>query len=255
MLTRLLAHPATKGLDLDAPETTALRREIVLSKPFLRKVYDEWYDLIVERLPSAVGGSTLELGSGGGFLETRVPGLITSDVFPVPGVEPVSDARHLPFDDAELGAIVMVNVLHHIPGVEQFLSEAVRCLAPGGRIVMIEPWNTSWSQYVHERWHNELFDPDSPTWDSPESGPVSGANAALPWIVFDRDRARLESEWPDLRLLEVVPFMAWRYLASGGVSMRSLQPGWSYRGWRRLERMLGVERRMAVFALIVVERS
>jgi hypothetical protein len=84
---------------------------------------------------------------------------------------------------------------------------------------------------------------------------VSGANAALPWIVFDRDRARLESEWPDLRLLEVVPFMAWRYLASGGVSMRSLQPGWSYRGWRRLERMLGVERRMAVFALIVVERS
>jgi hypothetical protein len=36
--------------------------------------------------------------------------------------------------------------------------------------------------------------------------------------------------------------------------MRSLQPGWSYGAWKRLEKLLGVEQRMAVFALLVVDR-
>ncbi|MGH8913529.1 MAG: methyltransferase domain-containing protein [Acidimicrobiia bacterium] len=254
MLTRILAHPATRGLDLDDPETTAIRRQIVCSKPFLKSVYDEWYQLIIGRLP-AVEGDVLELGSGGGFLDTHVEGLITSDVFEIPGVSQIIDARRLPFHDSTLRAIVMANVLHHIPDVEQFFDEAQRSLRPGGRIVMIEPWNTRWSRFVHENWHNELFDTDAETWGFPETGPISGANAALPWIVFRRDLARFESEWPQLRLIETTPFMALRYLASGGISLRSLQPGWAYPLWRGLERITGLERRMAVFALLVVERS
>jgi SAM-dependent methyltransferase len=253
VLTRLLAHPATRGLDLDAPETTALRRELVLAKPFLKAVYEEWYGLIVERLPD-VGGDILELGSGGGFMEGHVPDLLTSDVFPVPGIDRIIDARAIPFGDGTLRAIVMTNVFHHIPDVEKFLTEAERVLRRGGRIVMVEPWNTAWSKYVHEKWHNEPFEPDSADWSFTQSGPLSGANAALPWIVFERDRERLEREWPGLGVREVTRFMALRYLASGGVSLRSLQPGWSYRAWRRLEQVLGVEQRMAVFALVVVER-
>jgi SAM-dependent methyltransferase len=253
VLTRLLAHPATKGLDLDSPETTALRREIVCGKPFLKAVYDEWYDLIVERVPE-IEGDVLELGSGGGFLETRISGLLTSDVFVVPGIDRIIDARSLPFEDGVLRAIVMVNVLHHVPEVGEFFSEAERALRPGGRVVMIEPWNTAWSRYVHERWHNEPFRPDASTWSFPESGPLCGANAALPWIVFARDRGMFESGWPGLRVAEVNPFMALRYLASGGVSLRSLQPGWSYRWWQWLEKATGLEQKMAVFAVIVVDR-
>lgn len=254
MLTRILAHPATRGLDLDDPETTALRRELVLNKPFLRAVYEEWYDLIVDRLPD-VQGEVLELGSGGGFLGSHVPQIVTSDVFPVPGVDRVVDARSLPYEDGTLRAIVMTNVLHHIPDAESFFTEAQRTLVLRGRIVMIEPWNTSWSRYVHEKWHNEPFRPDSETWSFPETGPLSGANAALPWMVFERDLERFEHEWPHLRLVEAIPFMALRYLASGGVSLRSLQPGWSYGGWKWLERALGLEQRMAVFAVLVVERT
>lgn len=253
MLTRLLSHPSTRGLDLDSPETTALRRRIIRSKPFLTAVYQEWYDLIVERLPD-IEGPVLELGSGAGFLDEQIPDLITSDVFSVEGVDRVIDARALPFNDRSLRAIVMTNVFHHIPEVELFLSEAERTLAPGGRIVMIEPWNTKWSRFVHEKWHNEPMLPDADTWGFPTTGPLSGANAALPWIVVDRDRARLEAEWPDLRILEATPFMALRYLASGGVSMRSLQPGWAYGTWKTVEKALGIEERMAVFAVVVVER-
>jgi SAM-dependent methyltransferase len=253
VLSRLLAHPATKGLDLDDPRTTALRREIVLGKPFLKAVYEEWYGLIVERLPS-FEGQVVELGSGGGFLASHIPGLTTSDVFPVPGIDHVIDARNLPFDDSSLKAIVMTNVLHHISEVERFFTEAERTLRPGGRIVMIEPWNTWWSQYVHEKWHNEPFLPETETWSFPEAGPLSGANAALPWVVFERDRAQFESKWAALRVVETTPFMALRYVLSGGVSMRSLQPGWSYGAWKKLETLLGIEQRMAIFAVTVVDR-
>ncbi len=254
MLTRLLAHPATRGLDLDDPATTSLRRDIVCGKAFLRRVYEEWYDLILDRLPLGQG-DVLELGSGGGFLDTRYPGLLASDVFPVPGIDRIIDARSIPFPEAALRAIVMINVFHHIPDVAAFLDEAQRTLRPGGRIVMVEPWNTAWSRYVHRRWHNEPFSPDSETWSFPASGPLSAANAALPWIVFERDRARFESGWPSLQIIEVTRFMALRYLASGGVSLRSLQPGWAYPAWKRFETVTGIERSMAVFALIVVERT
>lgn len=255
MLSRLLAHPATRGLDLDAPETTAIRRDIVRGKPFLRAIYEEWYTLIASRVPSG-HGDVLELGSGGGFLGEFIPGLVTSEVFEVPGVQRVVDARALPFGDGALRGIVMSNVIHHVPEVERFLAEAQRCLRPGGRLVMIEPWNTWWSRLVYRRLHHEPFDPAAADWGIPDHGPLSGANGALPWILSTRDRAKLEREFPRLRVVEVTPIMPFRYLASGGVSMRSLQPGWSHGAWRTFERALGpLGRGAAMFALIVIERT
>lgn len=251
LVESLLGHPATRGLDLDDPATTAIRRDVVRSKPFLTAVYDEWYGMMIARVPD-VAGALLELGAGGGFLQDRLADVITSDVFPVPGIDRVVDAQDMPFEDASLRAILMTNVFHHIPDVARFLSEAERTLVPGGRIVMVEPWNTGWSRFVHRHLHAEPMLPDVAKWEFPVSGPLSGANAALPWVVTTRDRERLESEWR-LRVVETKPFMPFRYLASGGVSLRSLQPLWSFKAWKLAERGC-VGSRMAVFALIVVER-
>jgi len=254
LLARLLAHPATRGLDLDAPETTALRRDIVRGKPFLREIYREWYAMIAERLPPPPG-AILELGSGAGFLKELLPEAITSDLLPVPGVDRVVDARVLPFEEGELRAIAMTNVLHHVPEVRRFLGECQRCLRPGGAVLMIEPWNTPWSRLIYARLHHEPFEPGAAEWTFPESGPLSGANGALPWILASRDRATLEREFPRLRVREVRPIMPLRYLLSGGVSLRSLQPGWMHGPWRLVESLSGpLGRRCAMFALIVIER-
>ena len=43
---KLLEHPLTKSLDLDDPKTTVLRKRIIQEKPFLRKIYKEWYEWI-----------------------------------------------------------------------------------------------------------------------------------------------------------------------------------------------------------------
>lgn len=252
ILRWLLGHPLTRKLDLDSPETTALRREIILSKPFLRSVYRDWYRVIAERIPEGQG-RILEIGSGGGFLESEVPGVITSEVFLSPGIDLVADGRQLPLSQYSLKAIVMTNVFHHIPDVTRFLSEAERTLRPGGCIIMIEPWNTSWSRFVHERFHDEPMVPDSTTWAFPTSGPLSGANAALAWVVAERDRHRLEAEW-NLRVVESQAFMPFRYIVSGGVSLRSLQPGWMYPFWRWVDGLPPLRRQLSVFALIVIER-
>jgi hypothetical protein len=60
-----LAEPLTRGLDLDDPRTTALRRDILQRKPFLRRIYDEWYRHIAAA--GRLGQVMLELGSQGGF--------------------------------------------------------------------------------------------------------------------------------------------------------------------------------------------
>jgi len=167
----------------------------------------------------------------------------------------VLDGQQLPFVDKALRGIVMTNVLHHLPRSRSFFSEAARCVRPGGVIVMIEPWVTSWSRVVYSHLHHEPFDPESPVWEFPRTGPLSGANGALPWIVFGRDRKQFEGDFPEWEVRTVRPFMPVRYLISGGLSLRSLMPGWSFGFWRVCENALGPLRsKCGMFALIVLER-
>jgi hypothetical protein len=149
----------------------------------------------------------------------------------------------------------MTNVLHHLPNPRIFFAEASRCVRPGGVVSMIEPWSTSWSRLVYRRLHHEPFEPDTPSWNTVSSGPLSGANGAIPWIVFERDRTVFEHEFPEWQIERVNPMMPVAYLLSGGVSLRSFVPGWSFAPIRGVERALGGwKRRPAMFAHIVLRR-
>jgi hypothetical protein len=254
MLRNLLAHPLTRNLDINDPRTTELRWQIIRQKAFLRQIYQEWYALIVANLPLG-GGAVIELGSGGGFLGEYLPGLISSDVFYYSHPLLVMDGQQMPFKEGTLRAIMMTDVLHHIPRARLFFAEAVRCLQVGAKIIMIEPWMTAWSRWVYTHLHYEPCLLDVPGWEFPVSGPLSGANDALPWIIFERDRRMFEIEFPQLEIEFIQPTMPFRYLLSGGVSLRSLMPGCSFVLWRGIEN--GLHRWMstwAMFALIVIKR-
>lgn len=251
LLNRLLAHPLTAGLSVDDPRTTSLRREIIREKVFLRSIYTEWYQRIVSALTHRK--DVLELGSGAGFLPELLPDVITSEVFETPGIQLVADACDLPLPDRSLDAIVMTDVFHHIPDVGRFLREAARCIRPGGKIIMVEPWRTPWSEWVYTRLHSEPFVPQG-GWEIPKTGPLSGANGALPWIVLERDRAVFEREYAQWQIKAIEPLMPFSYLLSGGVSMRSLVPGWLYSMVRVLESRLD-QKKWAMFALIELERK
>jgi SAM-dependent methyltransferase len=250
-----LAHPLTASLDLDDPATTLLRRRIIASKPFLKAIYDEWYSLLAAALPNR-DGLVLELGSGAGYCAQFIPGLIASDVFPLPGVQVVIQAAHLPFPANSLRAVVMTNVLHHVPDARAFFGEAVRCLRTGGKILMIEPWVTSWSRFVYSHFHHEPFQPHARDWSFPAAGPLSGANAALPWILFERDRTKFAIEFPQLSIEQVRPFLPFRYVLSGGVALRSLMPGFTHTAWASLESALEpVMGSLGMFAFVSVVKG
>lgn len=255
LAARLLAEPRLRHLALDDPATTAARRAVIAAKPPLRRIYEEWYEDLAAQMPAGPG-AVLELGSGPGFLAERVPGLVTSEVFVCAGLHAALDARALPFRVGALRAILMTDVFHHVPDAGRFLREASRTLRPGGRIVMIEPWVTPWSRFVYGHLHHEPFDPDAQDWAFPAGGPLSAANGALPWIVFARDRERFGRELPALHVVDVAPRLPFRYLFSGGLSMRALLPEAAFRSLARAEARLGrrAAERWAMFARIVVER-
>ena len=78
MLKSLLTLPLTKGLDIDDPRATSLRKQIIKEKPFLKKIYDEWYREITEEFID-VQAPILEIGSGAGHLSESFQ-VITSDL-------------------------------------------------------------------------------------------------------------------------------------------------------------------------------
>jgi SAM-dependent methyltransferase len=255
MFRHWLAHPLTRNLSVDDPKTTFLRRQIIAKKPFLRQIYEEWYRQIAAAIPAG-HEPVLELGSGAGFLRDHVAGLITSDVFFIPDIDVLLEGSALPFGDATLRAIVMVDVMHHIPNPKNFLAEAARCVHKSGVLVMIEPWVTTWSRLVYGNFHHEPFDPATEEWEFPSVGPLSGANGALPWIIFDRDRARFQREFRCWEIRSIEPQMPFRYLLSGGMSLRSLSPVCTFGLWRGLEAMLQPwMHSLAMFARIQLMRT
>jgi len=249
-----LSEPLTRGLDLDDPKTTRLRKMVLKNKPFLRAIYTDWYLMLKDRLPDG-DGAVLELGSGAGFAGEIFPQVISSEIFWVPEISLVLDGCALPFEDRSLKAIIMTDVLHHIPTVRSFFSEASRCLKPGGVLAMVEPWYTPWSGFIYRRFHHEPFLPEAAAWEFDTSGPLSGANGALPWMVFERDRKIFTQEFPSLQIETLRQFMPFSYLLSGGISLRTLAPARSYSFWRVIERLLARwSRNTGMFGFIVLRK-
>jgi len=79
-LKRWLMDPTIGDLEIDDPEVTHLHGQIIRKKPFLELIYREWYESLAGAIPEEIGGSVLELGSGGGFLYELIPQLIRSEV-------------------------------------------------------------------------------------------------------------------------------------------------------------------------------
>lgn len=52
--------------------------------------------------------------------------MIKTDVLELPFLDNVCYAEQLPYPDRSVGALAMVNVLHHVSDVDAFFREAVR---------------------------------------------------------------------------------------------------------------------------------
>ena len=218
-------RPSKAWNGLDDPSRISGLREIIRKKPGLQCYYREVYRRYAECLRKCPReGVAVELGSGGGFVKEVIPEMVTSDTLSYEGVDQVIDACKMPFEDESLKGICMLNVFHHIPDVTSFLKEAARCLKPRGRILIIDqhPGWIGWPIYTFI--HHEHFDSKSARWTFETSGPLSGANGALAWMVFKRDRKAFEALFPRLKILRYDPHTPLLYWLSGGLKKWSLVP-------------------------------
>jgi SAM-dependent methyltransferase len=212
---------------LDSPERSVIHGQIIRNKVFLRKLYEEWYSIFLEEMKSLPDGLLVELGSGGGFLKELAPRVICSDVIDLPTNDMTFSALEMPFEDNSVAGIFMIDTMHHIPDSEKFLEEASRILKKGGKILMIEPANSLWGRFIYKNFHHEPFNPKG-DWTIPSSGPLSGANGALPWIVFIRDKEKFKNKFHRLTIESCRYINPLTYLFSGGVSRSQLFPNASY---------------------------
>jgi SAM-dependent methyltransferase len=250
-LKAALAHPLTRDISIDDPQTTVLRAEIIREKAFLRHIYQTWYNLLIENIPAGEG-PVAEIGSGAGFLKELFSTVITSEVFYSVNVDIVYNAISMPFKAGSLRSLLLIDSLHHVPDPGAFFSEATRCVKSGGRCLMVEPWNTGWSRWIYNHLHHEPFDVNG-EWTIPITGPLSGANGALPWILFERDRKIFSRRFPEWKISGITPMMPLVYLFSGGISLRSILPARTYPLIRQGESLLGIEKKAAMFALIILD--
>ena len=239
-IKQYLVDPELANKSLDDPETVLIHRRNIMEKPFLKRVYLAHYaDFIkVEKSIEKRPGKSIELGSGGGFLKTLLPSMITSDVHAFAHVDRQEFADHLTFGDEGLRAIYMTGVLHHLGKSREFFKEACRCLRDDGVIVMMEPHMSLFGRFFFKRLHHEANDENALRWEFPQIGPLSAANTALPYIIFDRDKAIFQRDFPDLRVVSRRYHTFLTYALSGGVGYRFSAPGWTYPLVALLEKLL-----------------
>ncbi len=225
-------------------------------RPLVRQQYGEWYRLIVESL-AHIGRPTVELGSGIGKLRQYKADVVTTDIEPTPWADLVVDAEALPYDDGEIGNLVLLDVFHHLADPARFLDEARRVLAPGGRVVIIDPYCSPVSGPIYKRFHHERTDLDAPPFERDErraAAPLE-SNQARATLVFYRNREQYLARWPELPLIACRRFALVLYPLTGGFTRPPLLPRALYRPLQLVERALQPLAPLLAFrCLIVLER-
>lgn len=226
-------------------------------KPSLRALYQGWFEDISRRMAS-VPGRNLEVGAGIGQLKKAIPGLKGLDIEATPWTDLVGDAQQLPVRDGSLANIVCFDVLHHIPRPALFFRQAARALAPGGRVLVMDPYVSPVSFLVYRFFHPEgvsmACDPYDEASDVCSDTPFD-SNQAVATRMFFADGHRFERSFPGLRVTERRRLAMLAYPATGGFGGRTLLPGAAIRLLDRVERLVPFLVPLLAFrALVVVER-
>lgn len=216
------------AVDVDGDERLVLHREILQRKQMLRTVFaeinDEFHRLANEYL--AVDGAEVELGAGVAPMKDKYSAVLSTDIVAAKHLDMALNAEDMELDDVSVRVFYAQNCFHHFPHPSQFFSELERTLKPGGGAVILEPYYGPIATFLFKRlFKTEGFDKQFPDWETPVTGPMNGANQALSYIVFERDRLRFEREHPTLEIVhQSIMGNYLKYLLSGGLNFRQLLP-------------------------------
>jgi ubiquinone/menaquinone biosynthesis C-methylase UbiE len=72
----------------------------------------------------------------------------------------LGDMRKLPFSDGSFDFVMTSEAMEYLPDVREGISECVRVLRPGGRLLFIATKNSPMGKLVAATWKNKVLDPD-----------------------------------------------------------------------------------------------
>jgi SAM-dependent methyltransferase len=194
------------------------------AKPLLREIYARFYDSIVALIEPRLSGAIVEIGSGIAQLKTRLPGALATDLFPNPWLDVVCDGYDLPFAAGSLSHLVLFDVFHHLRQPNAFLREARRVLAPGGRVILFEPYISLSSAFVYGFLHPEPIgwrQPIALAENSPRPRDYYAAQGNATRLFFREEIPGWPEGW---RMFHRSAFSCFAYLLSGGYSRPAFYP-------------------------------
>ncbi len=194
------------------------------NKPLLQEIYAGFYRRIIKLIDPQIPGAVLEIGSGIGNLKSHYPAALCSDLFPNPWLDLVCDGYELPFAASSMSHLVLFDVFHHLEMPGAFLKEARRVLAPGGSLIIFDPYISFASFPVYGLLHHEPIGWHS-TIGTGESAPrprlYYAAQGNATRLFFKRAQDDLLEKW---KVLQAQAFAAFSYLLSGGYSKPAVYP-------------------------------
>lgn len=220
-------------LEHDTRQTLHNRKTLLANENLLywyKRLYQEQF----KGIPNISRLRVLEIGSGTSPLKLFYPNVLTSDIMKLDYLDYVLDAHEIDsftaIDDNSLDVISMTNVFHHLKDPILVMKKASSKLKRGGKLIFTEPYFSFLSKFIYVHLHHELTDLgiQEPTLSKIE-GPLSSANIALPFLIF-------ENRW-DAPLYEVYSrsdqvythFTSLSYMVTGGISKALRVPHFIYR--------------------------
>ena len=240
----------------EAIESVTTHRERIITSPFLRQLYGEWYEVFIAEMDTLPDGMKIELGAGGGFLKQVAPSIISTDSIPFPTNDLTFSPLSMPFNSESVSGIFMIDTFCQMADTHAFLIEAQRVLKPGGKIIMVEPACSIWGR-VANRWLCQKSFNRSGAWSNTLSSGYERVNCAMTWIVFERDLSRFEGEFPSLSIQSIDYHTPLRYFLGGGSRFgRALVPRSSYPFFSRADAWLsGLSPHWSMFMTVQIEKK
>lgn len=259
-LSDCLRDSRLEGVDIDSPALMDVHRAILMEKPMMRGVFGEFYAACVGLAARYFRptGQEIEIGAGVSLFKQFHPQIISTDIKPSPQLDRVLDAQAMDVEAGSVRALYGINCFHHLPQPRLFFAELVRVLGAGGGVVLIEPYDSVLGRFLYARMHHsEHFNLAQKNWETELSAGqvMSGANQALSELVFVRDRAVFEREFPQLEIVDIHPLSNWlRYLVSGGVNFRQLLPDFMIGPLKAIEWVLRPLHRLFALHYVIILR-
>lgn len=256
-----LAEPRLQSVDVDSGALIDVHREILAGKPMMLGVFREFYDqcMSLDQRYFSGQGLRVEVGAGVSLFKQYYPEVTATDIKPSRYLDDVVDALAMPYQAESVRAIYAINCFHHLPSPDRFFAELARVLVAGGGCVLIDPYYGPLARWLYPRlFDSETFDMSQTSWESTDDrrGVMSGANQALSYLVFVRDRAIFRDRHPALELVGNRPLTSYpRYLMSGGLNFRQIIPSAAIGPIKLGERVLSPFARVLGLHHVVVIRK